>query len=68
MVAKTRDWSPIRVVEYLAEEGADAHIKALQILEPNKVAQEAWRKFAQAFIEFHIALNRYRLAELFPTV
>ena len=68
MIAESRGWSHIKAIEYLADECAEAHKKALQILEPYKDAQEAWQKFAQGYITFHTDIKRYRMTELFPMV
>ena len=66
MLAESRGWSHIQAIEYLADECVEAHKKALRILEPHKEAKEAYLGYAQGYVTFHIALKRYRLAELFP--
>ncbi|KAJ7600315.1 isoprenoid synthase domain-containing protein [Mycena floridula] len=68
MLAKCNNSSKSEVLAQLTNEAIRAHNTILEILEPSRIACEAYKAFSSGYIGFHLAYHRYRLNELNVTM
>ncbi|KAF5350184.1 hypothetical protein D9757_013074 [Collybiopsis confluens] len=64
-LANSRGWDKRRAFHSVIDETVKAHEKALRILDSDKAALEAYKRFAAGYVYFHTGLDvRYHLNDL----
>ncbi|KAF5390888.1 hypothetical protein D9757_004476 [Collybiopsis confluens] len=64
-LANSRGWEKRRAFDSVIDETVKAHEKALRILDSDKAALEAYKRFAAGYVYFHTGLDvRYHLDDL----
>ncbi|KAF5350187.1 hypothetical protein D9757_013073 [Collybiopsis confluens] len=64
-LANSRGWEKRRAFNSVIDETVKAHEKALRILDSDKAALEAYKRFAAGYVYFHAGLDvRYHLDDL----
>ncbi|KAJ8461931.1 hypothetical protein ONZ45_g18116 [Pleurotus djamor] len=64
ILAKCRDVPKLQVLEDLSSSVFKSHSNVAEILSGCPEALQAWKSFAEGYVNFHVSITRYRLGEV----